>query len=517
MKNTLRSAIAAFITCLLLFSFFPIAISADGPEEAEDISSTALVESSKGFVNLPRLFDKEFYLWNRVYGPCSLTLKHDEGIGSLYVMFAFTYGEYTVTNLDTGDSVTCGQYGFLNDFLDLVSFFGSAPKRVKLSFDHSNVVIRELYAFSQGEVPSFVQKWKPPVEGNADLVLFSTHGDDEHLFFAGILPYYAVEMGYNVQVVYLTDHHNNAGDVRNLEMLAGLWNVGIENYPVFGPFEDFLFGEKAMVYLGFQGYGWDKNDLLGYVVENVRRFKPIVVVGHDFAGEYGHGQHMVYAELLAEAVEISMDPDQFPDSAQTYGLWDTPKAYFHLLKDNQIIMDWDRPLESFGGKTAFEVSIYQGFASHKTQVPDFSSYYRGYSRAIDLPENNPCYYGLYRSTVGEDVLKNDFFENVYTHAEQKRLKEEAARAEEERLAEEKRKAEEAKRAEEEAARLKAEAEAKAKAEEEAKRLAELEAQQKAQLEKEATEQKNRIILTVASCILGAAILAGILLLIFRKK
>jgi hypothetical protein len=68
-----------------------------------------------------------------------------------------------------------------------------------------------------------------------------------------------------------------------------------------------------------------------------------------------------------------MDPDQFPDSAQTYGLWDTPKAYFHLLKDNQIIMDWDRPLESFGGKTAFEVSIYQGFASHKTQVPDFSS------------------------------------------------------------------------------------------------------------------------------------------------
>jgi LmbE family N-acetylglucosaminyl deacetylase len=47
------------------------------------------------------------------------------------------------------------------------------------------------------------------LEGGADLVLFSAHGDDEHLFFAGLLPTYAEERGYRVQVVYLTDHRND--------------------------------------------------------------------------------------------------------------------------------------------------------------------------------------------------------------------------------------------------------------------------------------------------------------------
>lgn len=517
MKRFLRPLMAAFLCAVMLLSLPPMDARAEETLQAEDISSTALVEQTSGFVNLGRLFDKEFYLWNRVYGPCSLTLRHEEGIGSLYVMFAFIYGEYTLTNLDTGDTVTCGQNGFLNDYLDLVALFGSAPKRVKLSFDHDSVVIRELYAFTEGEVPSFVQKWKVPAEGETDLVLFSTHGDDEHLFFAGILPYYAVELGYNVQVVYLTDHHNNNGDVRNLEMLEGLWNVGVDTYPVFGPFEDFFFGEEAMIYMGFQSFGWEKEDLLSYVVENIRRFKPIVAVGHDFNGEYGHGQHMVYADLLAEAVEISMDPEQFPESAEKYGVWDVPKTYIHLLWDNYIVMNWDQPLEAFDGKTAFEVSIYQGFASHKTQVPDFAWYYAGYSRAIDLPLHNPCYFGLYRSTVGADVEKNDFFENVTTHAEQKRLEEEARKAEEERLAEEARREEEARKAEEEAARLKAEEEARLKKEEEAKRLAELEAQQKAQLQQEAAQRKNKIIVITASSVLALALIAAVLLIILRKK
>ncbi len=520
MRKYLQPILAVFLCAVMMLSLFPVTVRAEEAPQAQDISSSALVEQTSGFVNLGRLFDKEFYHWNRVYGPCSLTLSHEDGIGSLYVMFAFTYGEYTLTNLDTGDTVTCGQYGFLNDFLDLTALFGAAPKRVKLSFEHDSVVIRELYAFTEGEVPSFVQKWNPPAEGEADLVLFSTHGDDEHLFFAGILPYYAVELGYNVQVVYLTDHHNNNGDVRNLEMLEGLWNVGVDTYPVFGPFEDFFFGEEALIYMGFKSFGWDKEDLLSYVVENIRRFKPIVAVGHDFNGEYGHGQHMVYADLLAEAVQISMDPEQFPESAEKYGVWDVPKTYVHLLWDDYIVMDWDRPLEAFGGKTAFEVSIYQGFASHKTQVADFSWYYAGYSRAIDLPLHNPSYFGLYRTTVGPDVEKNDFFENVVTHAEQQRLEEEARKAEEEaarlKAEEEARLAEEARKAEEEAARLKAEEEAR-KAEEEAKRLAELEAQQQAQLQQEAAQRKNKVIVITAAAVLIVAVIIALVLFLFRKK
>jgi hypothetical protein len=54
---------------------------------------------------------------------------------------------------------------------------------------------------------------------------------------------------------------------------------------------------------------------------------------------------------------------------------------------------------------------------------------------------SPCNYGLYRSTVGEDVMKNDFAENIETYkekaereeAERQRLEEESRRAESESI------------------------------------------------------------------------------------
>ena len=471
--------------------------------KAEDIGSPLLVTQYQGFTDLNRMFDKVEGWWEETEGPCSVTLSHEDGIGSLYILFAEPYGLYTLTNEDTGVTVTCGENNFMHDFLDLTALFGTAPKSVTLSFAHDTICIRELYVFTPGEVPGFVQKWKAPAEGKTDLVLFSTHGDDEHLFFAGILPYYGVQKDYQVQVVYLTDHHNNGGTQRMMEMLNGLWNIGLDTYPVFGPFEDFYLEDKTWGYIGFQGYGWSKDDLLGYVVENIRRFKPMVAIGHDFAGEYGHVQHIVYADLLSQAIEVSMDPNAFPESAEKYGTWDVPKTYFHMYKENEIIMDWDQPSDVFGGRTPFEVSVYSGFESHKSQMYSFMWYYYGYNKASQLPLYNPCYYGLYRSTVGPDVAKNDFFENVMIHAELDRIEEE------------KRQAEEAQRKAEEEARLKAEEEARIKAEE-AKQQAELEAQQAAQLRAEAARVRNTSIALIAGGVLLTAIV-GALILIRRKK
>lgn len=517
MKYTVRLLSILLLCMIMVFSGFAGRVSAEenvpetdpaDPGEAamaEEVGSSLLVTGYESFADFRQMFDKKHGFWQETAGPCSMTLSYETGIGSLYVMFAEPLGQYSLTNEDTGVTVTCGEYNFMHDFLDLTALFGTAPKSVTLSFTSETVCIRELYVFTPGQVPDFVQKWKAPAEGRADLVLFSTHGDDEHLFFAGLLPYYGVVKGYQVQVVYLTDHHNNSGTQRMMEMLDGLWSIGLDTYPVFGPFEDFYLMDKTEGYLGFKGYGWSKEDLLGFVVENIRRFRPMVAVGHDFAGEYGHVQHIVYADLLSQAIKVSMDPEAFPESAEKYGTWDVPKTYFHLYKENEIVMDWDQPSEKLGGQTPFEASIYSGFAQHMSQLDSFMWYYYGYTKASQIRLFNPCYYGLYRTTAGPDTQKNDMFENLTTHAELARI------------AEEKRLAEEAKRAEEEAARLKAEAEAKAKAEEEAKRLAELEAQQKAQLEKEATEQNNRIILAVAACVLGAAIFAGILLSAFTKN
>ena len=58
---------------------------------------------------------------------------------------------------------------------------------------------------------------------------------------------------------------------------------------------------------------YSREELLRFVVDNLRRFKPLVAVGHDLQGEYGHGMHMVYSDLLTKAVEVSADPAVFPD------------------------------------------------------------------------------------------------------------------------------------------------------------------------------------------------------------
>lgn len=448
---------ALLCIALLVSSLQVLPVRAEETDEAmaENITSFQTITDFSGFKTLVHLFDGDDHWGSPSTANCSLRMESEKGIASLYTVFYKNQKYYTVTDNDTG-TVYTRENPFLHDFLDLESVFGKVPTSITVTFGPDDLIINELYAFTPGRIPDFVQRWELPNEGDTDLLLFSAHGDDEHLFFAGVLPYYAGQMGYQVQVVYLTDHHNNVGPTRLREMLDGLWATGVKTYPIWGTYPDFMQRELSTTYMQYKRSNITRDDLIGFVMEQMRRFKPKVVVTHDFNGEYGHGQHMVLADIVTAAVEISMDPEQYPESAEKYGVWDVPKTYIHLYKENPVVMDWDQPLDAFGGQTAFYVSIYVAFQKHKSQVPDFESYYRNCSKATEIPKNSPIYYGLYRSTVGEDVAKNDFFENVTTHQQDAEL------AEAQKLAEE-----EAKRQAEEA-RLKAEEEAR-KASEEAAR------------------------------------------------
>ena len=434
-----RTVSVLFCGVILLFAVELTAFAAEPARKAENISGRTLVEKQKGFTSVNMLFDGRTKEPVRFRNNTELTLAHEKGIGSLYLIFDVEYGEYTVTNLDTQETYKAGEDQFLHEFLDLEGIFGDAPKQVMLSFTEGNGILNELYAFTAGQTPDFVQKWQQPVEGKTDIVLFSTHGDDEQLFFAGIIPDYGVERGCQVQVVYMTGHRNMSMR-RSHEMLDGLWAVGMKTYPVFGEFGDFNTRSKEETYRKYQQKGIGEEDILSFVVEQIRRFRPKVAIGHDLEGEYGHGMHMVYAEQLCRAVEISGQKSEFPDSAEKYGVWDVPKTYLHLYPDNPIIMDWDQPLESFDGMTAFEVTKELGFPCHESQQSYYSWYFNGMKTAADIKQYSPREYGLFRSTVGDDVSRNDFLENVPTHKEEVILREEAARRE----------AEEAERAAEEA-------------------------------------------------------------------
>jgi len=528
MRNTCFRLLTACLCCCLLFAFFaPPVISADAfpvrrpapdqendpndPDAAQNISGTGLVTEMSGFYSVDFLFNGRKVTGLTSDGNVTLTLAHPDGIGWLYFIFLKEYGAYTVINNDTGDRVTCGTDNFLHEVVDLCTLFGSAVSSVTVEFSNGPVGLCELYAYTPGYLPAYVQQWELPKEGKTDLILFSTHGDDDQLFFAGLLPCYSA-LGYEVLVVYMTDHRNNVQN-RIHEMLNGLWAVGLRTYPVFGSFDDFFCNDLETAYTIFEQHGTTKDDLVGFITEQLRRYKPQVVVGHDFNGEYRHGQHMAYADSLAAALEAGKDPAEFPESAERFGTWDVPKAYFHLYEENPIVMDWDTPMEALDGMTPFEVTQLRGYPQHESQCNSWVSQWingAGFSisKASQILTYSPCQYGLYKTTVGADVLKNDFFENLTSYKEQERLAEEA-RLEAERLDAE------------EAARLEAEAAAKEAAEaarvaEEA-RLAEESRLAEAAALAEAARQESRRRITAAACAAGSLILAAVLILWMHKK
>ncbi len=432
-------------------------------EEAEYKEATVEAE---GFKYPGNICDGDRNTYSGSNEECVVTVSRSDGIGALYIEFDRLPQTWTLTNPASGVSVTCGENTFLHEFVDVAALFEELPETLVMRFD-AGTAVAEIYVFSDGEMPEWVQVWQPPCE-EADLLLISSHSDDEQLFFSGILPYYAGERGAKVQVAYVVQHfeaNNVQNHQRPHEQLDGLWKVGVRNYPVMSEFPDLYAESKdrevafAQAVAVYEAAGITYDDFVSYITECLRRFKPLVVVSHDLDGEYGHGTHVLCASALTESIEYAADASKYPDSAKQYGPWEVEKLYLHLYEENSIVMDFDMPLEKFGGKTAFEVSQ-EGFACHESQ--HWTWFYkwiygtaeRPIKKATDIRSYSPCLYGLYYTRVGLDTEGGDFLENIETYEERALAKErelEAQRAAEEEAAA---KAKEAAREQEEMERLK---------------------------------------------------------------
>lgn len=505
--------------CILASCCIPAMANSSGA--AEDISDdTNLV--GIGFHDFDFLFDGDLLTSQTAFGDASFSLLNEEGIGYLYLIFDKAYPSYTIENVTTGKRVTVGGYGSLHDCIDLSQYFDELPIAVTLRFSDGKVALNELMVFSDGILPDDVQQWKPPAEGKADILLLCAHGDDEHLFYAGLLPLYAGEKNATVQVAYLTDHRNITSE-RAHEMLNGLWAVGCDTYPVFAKFPDFRIDDLQKTYDEYEQQDVTREDLMEFVVEQLRRFKPQVVVGHDIQGEYGHGMHMAYTDCLIQALDESNNEEIFPKLAQKYGVWDVPKVYLHLYEENPIVVDYDQPLSGFDGMTAFEISQQKGYPCHKSQQGTwFTDWLYGddgeITAASQIRTYNPCQFGLYRSKVGADLKKNDFLENIITYAMQEQLEQirlEQEKAEQERLEQEK-----LERERDELLRLEQERlEQQRLEQEEAAReqLRQEQLQQQQQQEEEADTKLNTIALFLAPLLLVGVVLIVVIILIYMRR
>ncbi len=324
-----------------------------------------------------------------------LRISAEEPIAYLYVIWNSRPVPWTLRTGNAG--IDCGTQGYFHELVKLPH-----PKReLTMVLPRQELTeIGTLYAFSEGELPDWVQDWEPPCE-TADILLFSTHSDDEFIFFGGLLPTYAGERGLEVQVAYLVDHYEWQRH-RCHELLNGLWTAGVRHYPVTGGFLDGLFEtmDEAIVY-------YKPEQILRWQVDTIRSFRPLVVVAHDSEhGEYGNWTHILNGSLLKQAVWLAADPLYNLKSVQMYGTWDTPKLYIHLYGDDPTVLDYDIPLSRFAGRTAHQVAE-AALQCHKSQVIYGYQVY-----GPDYPDYDSHVFGLYRSLVGEDEARNDLMEHI---------------------------------------------------------------------------------------------------------
>lgn len=379
-------------------------------QEAADLTGQCQIIAPSTRYLLPKLADRDYgtaYVSDKARHPyIEITAPEDQPIHGVYICFSQKPRPWQVEALRNGnweivfesEALYAHEYAPLN---------GETRLRIALSSDkQSTLAVSELFVLGAGDTPAYVQQWQPAPE-KADLLVLSAHPDDEVLFFGGAIPYYAAQRKMNVVVAYMTC----GTTMRRSELLNGLWAMGVRNYPVIGEFWD-----KYSYNLEGGYSAWGKRNTNQYLTGLLRQFKPEVVLTHDAGGEYGHGAHRVCADALLYCVERAADPTKYADSAEKWGVWQVKKMYRHLGDENVIEMDWDQPLEAFGGKTGFEMAQ-EGYSWHVSQHQAGNrDKATGKFKLFEVEPRDSaqsCYrFSLVYSVVGPDEAKNDFFEHV---------------------------------------------------------------------------------------------------------
>ena len=383
---------------LLLALLMAVPALSEGTE-AKELTAGCVFSSNAKSKEYTLMTDRNFstyYPLNEKKG--WLEVKAEEPIYGISVSMVDKYGlqpiSYDLQVEDgKGDWTTIGQSKYLVDWYvpeEPVTRF-----RIKAT-SKERIRIAEIRVFGEGPKPADVQDWQELEK--CDMMLLACHPDDEVLWFAGLLPTYAGERQYKVQVAMMTPRNEE----RQLELLACIWHCGVRYYPCFIGFHDKHGGSIEKQYKVWKG----KNRVMRLVTECIRKYKPEVLVTHGIEGEYGHSAHRVTSEAARLCVDFAAKKKYYADSVKKYGLWQVKKLYLHEYDKNQVVMDWNQPLSAFGGKTGFDVAE-EAFQFHATQTARDWEFTRG-------GEHDNTLFGLYFTTVGEDTGLNDFMEHIST-------------------------------------------------------------------------------------------------------
>ena len=388
---------------IALLTLLALSLSVAFAAEANDITEDCKFKVCSSGRKYTLMTDKKYTSYwesNKIKTPwIAITAPEGKPIAGLYVCFGNMPESWEIQTSDDGKdwfTAVPGDTRFLHAYVALPQP-AQHVRLVVTSEKKTALRINDLFVLSEGDLPDWVQVWQP-TEEKADILFLSTHPDDELIFFGGAIPTYAVEQQRKVVVAYFT----RSNTTRSSELLNGLWHMGVRTYPVIGNFKDSYAKNLKAAYKTAGG----KGKVNEWIVGLYRQYKPEVVVTQDTNGEYGHKQHMMIADAAQNCIALAANEDEFTASTIAYGTWQVKKLYLHLYPENQITFDWTVPLKSMNGATGIELAE-EAYTLHKTQA----------SSGMSVTETGTKYdnrvFGLAFTTVGEDVRKDDFLENIY--------------------------------------------------------------------------------------------------------
>lgn len=388
---------------MALLTLLALSLSVAFAAEANDITEDCKFKVCSSGRKYTLMTDKKYTSYwesNKIKTPwIAITAPEGKPIAGLYVCFGNMPESWEIQTSDDGKdwfTAVPGDTRFLHAYVALPQ--PAQHVRLAVTSEKKTALrINDLFVLSEGDLPDWVQVWQP-TEEKADILFLSTHPDDELIFFGGAIPTYAVEQQRKVVVAYFT----RSNTTRSSELLNGLWHMGVRTYPVIGNFKDSYAKSLKAAYKSAGG----KGKVNEWIVGLYRQYKPEVVVTQDTNGEYGHKQHMMIADAAQNCIALAANEDEFTASTIAYGTWQVKKLYLHLYPENQITFDWTVPLKSMNGATGIELAE-EAYTLHKTQA----------SSGMSVTETGTKYdnrvFGLAFTTVGEDVRKDDFLENIY--------------------------------------------------------------------------------------------------------
>jgi LmbE family N-acetylglucosaminyl deacetylase len=166
------------------------------------------------------------------------------------------------------------------------------------------------------------------------VMLIGAHPDDEN---TALLAYFS--RGRHMRTAYLSltrgeggqnligsEQGDALGVIRTQELLAARKIDGGEQF--FTRAIDFGFSKTPEETLT----KWPRDQVLGDVVWNIRRFRPDVIILR-FSGtpRDGHGQHQASAILGREAFSVAADPSKYPDQLQWVQPWQARRLMYNVI------------------------------------------------------------------------------------------------------------------------------------------------------------------------------------------